>query len=121
MDIANTLKTRLLSDIEWLVSNKELLAKNPEKDFTRNRKFSAFQTVHYLLSHTAESLPKDIESYCDLNDIDDPPTKGAIVQQRSKLRDDVFKILFDRFNSECEDLKTLHGYFIKIVNLSQIP
>ena len=126
MDIANTLKTRLLSDIEWLVINKELLAKNPEKDFTRNRKFSAFQTVHYLLSHTAESLPKDIESYCDLNDIDDPPTKGAIVQQRSKLRDDVFKVLFDRFNSECEDPKTLYGYLIKTfdgtsVNIAKNP
>ena len=112
MDIANTLKTRLLSAIEWLVNNRELLAKNPEKDFTRNRKFNAFTLIHYILSHTAESLPKDIYSYCRLNGIDSPPTKGAVIQQRSKLRDNALKALFDRFNSMCEDAETRYGYRI---------
>lgn len=110
MDIANTLKTRLLSAIEWLTDNREILAKNPDRDFTRNRKLNAFTLIHYILSHTAESLPKDIYSYCKLNGIASPPTKGAVVQQRSKLREGAFKALFDRFNSLCHDSRTLYGY-----------
>lgn len=112
MDIPNLIKSYLLSAIEWLVSNRELLAKNPEKDFTRNRKFNAFTLIHYILSHMAESLPKDIYSYCKLNGIEPPPTKSAVIQQRSKLRDDALKVLFDRFNSMCEDNATLYGYHI---------
>ena len=112
MDIPNTIKSLLLSAIEWLVNNRELLAKNPDKDFTRIRKFGAFNLIHYILTQTAESLPKDLYTYCRLNGILSRPTKAAVIQQRRRFKDNAFKTLFYKFNSLCKDLKTLFGYHV---------
>ena len=53
---AKTVKSRLESIIKDITKNSHLYVKNPEKDFTRNRKLSFEEMFKILLSIGGNSL-----------------------------------------------------------------
>ena len=60
---AKTVKNRLESIIKDITENSHLYVKNPEKDFTRNRKLSFEEMFKILLSIGGNSLKIELMEY----------------------------------------------------------
>ena len=60
---AKTIKSRLESIIKDITENSHLYVKNPEKDFTRNRKLSFEEMFKILLSIGGNSLKIELMEY----------------------------------------------------------
>ena len=103
-----------MNNIRAICSNPYLLAKNPEKDFTRNRKISGSTLIHYLLSQHGNSLNTELRDYFSINE-KDIPTKQALIHQRHKLNEEALPTLFYMFNRDTEqvyDSRTYDGYHL---------
>lgn len=96
----------IISDMENNVGN---YAKNPEKDFTRNRKLGFKTLVEFMLSISGGSINKEI--YKHFKTPDNIMTASAFVQQRDKLSDNAFSDLFYTFNNKSKDSKLLNGKY----------
>lgn len=116
MQDANIIKQNLENLINEMSTHPELWAKNPGKDFTRNRKLGFSNLIHVLLGMRGNSINKELYDYFK----DDLMTSSAFVQQRSKLKLDTLKYLFDEFNKISEDDKTYNGYYLYAVDGSDI-
>lgn len=111
---------RLLDDIiSDIASQKEAYIKNPGVDFTRDRKLTFEQVIKIVLSLKGNTLNKELYDFfgrCP----DDIATSSAFVQQRDKLKEDVFEEIFHRFNDSMEDFKNYKGYKLYAVDGSDI-
>lgn len=92
------LKETLLSTIEELMANPNLYARNPGRDFTRNRKLSFSQFLQLLLTLEGNSLKEELYLYFGRNT--DTPSKAAFYKQRQKLSKDALANLLFAFNSK---------------------
>lgn len=101
-------KNILDSVINDMSQHTELYAKNPEKDFTRNRKLDFATLTRFILSMQGGSLNREMYKYFQSDDI---ASVSAFVQQRDKLSPNAFKVLFDRFNAVCNDNKLLNNKY----------
>lgn len=77
------------------------------KYFTRNRKLPLPTLLHFLLNMEGNSLNAEI--FNNFPNIDERMTASAFIQQRAKLKPEVFKVLLHEFNSTMTDIKTLKG------------
>jgi len=100
------IKDLLLESIHSLEDNRELFLKNPLKDFTRNRKISFEQTLLFPIIATNGTLSTEILNFFPESSM---PTVSAMIQQRNKLREDVFKSLFYDFTSKLPKDKKYHN------------
>ena len=96
----------IISDMENNVGN---YAKNPDKDFTRNRKLGFKTLIEFMLSISGGSINKEI--YKHFKTPDNIMTASAFVQQRDKLSDNAFSDLFYTFNNKSKDSKLLNGKY----------
>ena len=95
-----------ISDISWLYS------KDPESDFTRERKLPMDSVLRLLLKFSGKSLQGEISAYYS------PPrtisrrvpTKSAFTQQRQKLLCEGCYALFRSFTESLPYLKLFDGY-----------
>lgn len=104
--------------ISMVVSAHSLYVKNPNTDFSRNRKLNLSTMIHLILSMQGNSLSKELYDYFKSKTI--TVTPSAFVQQRDKIKPELFKALFDIFNSLCNDNKTYKGYHLYAVDGSDI-
>lgn len=104
--------------LDMIVEDKEKYVKNPQIDFTRNRKLSMESTMREILSMGGASLPKEMLKFSNINQVDITPS--AFIQQRAKIRPSAFKDLFYKFNNLCKDTKTYKGYKLLAVDGSTI-
>ena len=102
------IRDKLNTVISDMSEHTELYAKNPEKDFTRNRKLNFETLTKFILSMQGGSLNREMYKYFQNDDI---ASVSAFVQQRDKLSPDAFKVLFDRFNAVCNDNKLLNNKY----------
>lgn len=102
------IKEQLNNVINKISSQPELCAKDPTKDFTRNRKLPVDKLLHCILGVGGNSLNKELFDFGQIHGID--VTSSAFVQQRAKLKESVFPTIFHQFNQCCCDEKTFHGY-----------
>lgn len=112
--VPSELKHILLNNIRAICDNPYILAKNPNRDFTRNRKISGFTLIHYLLSQHGNSLNTELRDYFSINERD-IPTKQALIHQRHKLNEEALPSLFYMFNKDTEqvyDTRTYEGYHL---------
>lgn len=89
-------KRILMSQIDEVSKNQSQFAVNPDKDFIRNRKLSMKKIITSILGMGSKSLTNeliDLYGY-SLN----VPSKSAFVQQRTKLKPDALKQIFNGFN-----------------------
>ena len=86
MKFYENLKSILLSTIDELASDPTLYARNPGKDFTRNRKLSFKQFIQMLLTLEGECLKEELYLFFGRNE--DTPSKAAFYKQRQKLHKD---------------------------------
>jgi len=118
---AEAVKKLLLDCIAELDSSKWLFLRNPETDFTRDRKFSFETLIKVMLMINGGSLQNELMKYFDF--AEDTPTKSAYCQQRAKVFPDAIRSLFSVFTERLEALDTLklfHGYRILAADGSDV-
>lgn len=105
---SNIIKQRLTAIINTMSESKASYVKNPEKDFTRNRKLPFKTMIQLLLSIGGNSIYKEL---LESNSYDTyTPTTAAFVQQRDKILPFAFEFLFREFTDTLTDTKTYRGY-----------
>ena len=113
------IKNALFTIIRRLCTVPELVAHNPEKDFTRRRKLWPERLVKLLLAMGGGSLNSELLEH--FNYSAGTPSASAFSQQRAKLRPELLERLFRAF--QFKPRKLFHGYRLLAVDGSdvQIP
>ena len=108
------IKQNLIRMIKKMSSNPKDFVQNPEKDFTRNRKLSFESMVSFILAMNGNSLYTELMTYFNY-DVKTAST-SAFIQQRSKIRPDAFKHLFQQFTASYDQYKYFRGYRLLAVD-----
>ena len=103
--------------LDKMSTHPELWAKNPGKDFTRNRKLGFNKLIHLMLGMRGNSISKELYDYFKNEDL---MTSSAFVQQRDKLLPDAFEYLLHKFNEVSEDNLTYDDYYLYAIDGSDI-
>ena len=113
-----TARAALNSAITKLTDCKWLFCRNPEKDFTRERKLPFEKTVSAILSFRGGTLNHDLLDFFGL----DPalPTSPAFIQQRSKILPEAFETLFHLFTDEISQNNTYKGFRLLAIDGSDL-
>ena len=95
-----------VSDVSWMYS------KDPESDFTRERKLPMNSMLHMLLKFSGKSLQSEISAFYSPpgKTYRRIPTKSAFTQQRQKLLWEGCYTLFRTFTDSLPCLKLFKGY-----------
>lgn len=110
----------LLDDvIADITNNKTSFVKNPEKDFTRDRKLPFDKVIKIVLSMKGNTLNKELYDFFGRTP-EEIVTTSAFIQQRDKLADNVFEEIFHRFNQSMTKMKTFNNYRVFAVDGSDI-
>ncbi len=113
------IKNALFTIIRRLCADPELVAHDPERDFTRRRKLWPERLVKFILSMGGGSLNSELLEH--FNYSADTPSASAFSQQRAKLRPELLEQLFRAF--QFKPGRLCHGYRLLAVDGSdvQIP
>ena len=103
-----SIKRALKESLAQIAANPEKYAKNPGKDFTRNRKLPFEVLLKSVLSMTGKSLRGEMMDLFGLKM--DAPTVSAFVQQRNKVNSRAFEDLFRTFTQEIDEKDLFKGY-----------
>jgi hypothetical protein len=106
----NEVKERLDSLIKEMARSPSLFVKEPEKDFTRDRKLPFGTVMELLISIGGNSIYNELleaQGY-DLN----TATTSAFVQQRGKILPFAFQFLLSEFTSFHSPAKKYRGYWL---------
>lgn len=110
-------KKSLISLVHSL--SPEAVAKSPEKDFSRKRKCTLFDTVLLLLTMAGHSLRTELDDFFLLQGRS-TPSKSAFIQQRSKLSSDAIQFVFSSFNRLFPFKKTHRGLHLLAADGSDV-
>lgn len=108
MIFAERVKRELFSLIDEMGSVPWLFARNPDSDFTRERKLGFGALIRFILSMEGGSIKKELLEHFHFSS--DTPSASACIQQRDKLLPESFGFLFREFNSSFPFTKTYGGY-----------
>lgn len=101
MKYSDYLKRMLLSAIDEMADTPDLYARNPGKDFTRNRKMGFKQFLILFLTMEGDCIRKEL--YRFFGRTTNAPSKAAFYKQRQKLQDDALPNLFFAFNAKLKN------------------
>lgn len=115
-----TLKRQLVDIISDMATFKAPFVRNPDKDFTRNRKLTFPDLIKFFLSCGGSNLSKELLEYFSYNK--DAPTSSALLLQRAKLRPFALEYLFHVFTQSSMplNLKTWNNYRLIAVDGSTL-
>lgn len=94
----NILKKLLLSEINFVSQRAEEFAVESGKHFTRKRKLPIDTLIKTIIGMESKSLTNELIDVFDSEP--DMPSASAFVQQRSKIKADAFKSIFNGFTSK---------------------
>lgn len=95
--------------ISGLAENPSLFLKNPDTDFSRNRKINFKTCVGITMNSGGCTMNKELLDFFDF-DVN-APTVSAYTQQRAKVLPEAFEYLFHAFTEENTQAKNLYeGY-----------
>ena len=101
--------TSLENIITELSENPSLFLKNPETDFTRNRKIDFKTLVGITMNSGGATMSKELLDYFDFKA--STPTVSAYTQQRGKVLPDAFEFIFHSFTeTNIPSNNTFNGY-----------
>ena len=113
--IKNTL-SKTISSMENDISS---FVKHPGIDFSRKRCFSFSYLISFLLTLENHSLNRELRRFFSAKHVY-IPTKSALVQQRSKLKEEAFCHLLSAMNQAFPFRKTFKGYHLLACDGSDI-
>lgn len=112
------IKEALNLAVDAVVEHKEKYVRNPNGDFTRNRKISMKEVINLILTMEGGSLNREIYKYGQLTG--KTLSSAGFVQQRNKIMSSAFQAIFQHFNARCADNKTYRGYSLLAVDGSDV-
>ena len=105
------IKSLFTSTVNSVVSVISDYAVNPEKDFTRCKKFPADKLITFLVSEGSSSTKNELLDFFGMDM--EKPTDSAFNQQRAKLKPEAVESVFHQFHESIESLaKTPHYRFL---------
>ncbi len=113
-NIKKTLK-RCINEIS---ARFQMFAKNPGKDFTRERKLPFKQVLKSVLSMTGKSIRGELMDYFNMST--SMPTVSAFIQQRNKMAYRAFETLFHTFTDSIDEQNLYKGYRLLAVDGSDL-
>lgn len=117
-DYPSFIKEKLNEIISKMATEPNHFVKNPDVDFTRNRKLTFKSIMELMLSMGGNSLTSELMEYFQY-DVD-MASSSAFIQQRSKILPYAFEYLFNNFTHSFQDLKTFDGYRLLAVDGSDL-
>lgn len=108
MSYATHVKSVLDGLIDDFSLRKSNYCNNPEKDFTRNRKLDFKSMVKLLISMEGGTINSELLSFSGYDA--DAAMASAFIQQRHKLKEELFADLFYEFNNPFLYANTFMGY-----------
>ncbi len=113
---AESVKQKLNNAISDIVNSDTKAVVCPEKDFTRNRVFTLETMIRIILGMGGQSLNKELYAYFNKNGVVDAKQakKSAFVQQRAKIKPELFHELLMNFNQIAH--KLFKGYDLLAVD-----
>ena len=115
---SKTIKKNLNKCIDDISVHPEVYAKNPSKDFIRNRKLPFEQMIKGILAMSGKSLNSELMDYFDMNI--SMPTVSAFVQQRDKINYCAFENLFHSFTNTINEQNLFKGFRLLAVDGSDL-
>ena len=103
----DTIKKRLMSIIKDMSADPRLFVKNPERDFTRNRKLNFESMMRFLLGKSGGSLQSELMEFSHY--ASDTVTTSAFIQQREKLLPFALEYILHKFTSSFPGDKRYKG------------
>ncbi len=101
MKYSDSVKAILLAAIDELAADPERYAKNPGRDFTRNRKPGFKQLLLMLLTMEGDCIREEIYIY--FGRTTDAPSKAAYYKQLQKIREGALRELLLSFNRKLKN------------------
>lgn len=117
-DYPSFVKGKLFDIINKMAAEPKPFVKNPNADFTRNRKLSFETVMNLMLSMDGNSLTSELMEYFDYNV--EMASSSAFIQQRGKLLTFAFEYLLKEFTHSFQNLKTYEGYRLFAVDGSAL-
>ena len=108
MNFPEHVKNKLLSLIQEMATVPWFFSKNPNVDFSRNRKLDFASIIKFILSMESGSIKKELLEYFHFST--DTPSASAFCQQRAKLSPETFWFLFHQFNTFFPFKNNYKGY-----------
>lgn len=96
------IKSLFSSAVNSVASSIDGYAVNPEKDFTRHKKFPADKLISFLVSEGSSSTRNELLDFFDMDT--DRPSASAFNQQRAKLKPEAMEAVFHNFNASVDSL-----------------
>lgn len=116
---AKSIKKKLDQCIQKLLWNREDYVRDPERDFTRNRKLSLGGLIELLITMGAGSQNKEMLEFFKY-DVS-LPTASALIQQRNKLKPSALQFVLQEFAKSFKKPKKFRGYRLLAVDGSKVP
>ena len=108
LNFSKILKKYLFSLIDEMGKNHTLYTRNPNRDFSRIKKWSFSKTLLCTLSIGAGSLNSELLKFFNF----DPniPTVSSFIQRRAQILPSALEHLFHSFTAFDKGYKTIYGY-----------
>lgn len=92
------IKKLLMTEIKKIADNPQDYCTNPGSDFSRKRKLPMDKVLEGIIGMESGSLTNELIDLFDASS--DVPTSSAFVQQRTKIKPQAFKKIFDGVSSK---------------------
>ena len=95
--------------IDQMATNLSQFTVNPEKDFSRKKKWDFPTLMKFIISMEGQSLKNELHKYFGYTL--ECPSNASLNQRRSQVKSDAFKYLFNSFTSKFSKTpKLFKGY-----------
>lgn len=102
------IKDLFLEAVHSVTSDISQYTIQPEKDFTRNKKFPADKLLSFLVSCGSSSTKIELLDFLGLDA--NAPSASAFNQQRAKLKPEALEAVFHHFNNSIHSREKSSGY-----------
>ena len=108
MSYSAFIKEKLLSLVNEMDQHHWLFTRNPEKDFSRIKKWSFGEIIKFIITMEGKSLKDELLEHFDFST--DTPTNSSFNQRRAQILPEAFEFLFREFTDIISGDKKFHGY-----------
>ena len=109
MQFSEEVKTTLWNLIDDMSFNASEFTVNPNKDFTRKKKWDFATLMKFIISMESQSLKNELHKYFGYNT--ECPSIASFNQRRAQIRVEAFQSLFESFTAEYSNNTSLFkGY-----------
>ena len=108
MSYSAFIKGKLQALIDEMDQYHWLFTRNPEKDFSRIKKWSFGEIMRFLISMEGKSLRDELLEHFSFSA--ETPTNSSFNQRRAQILPEAFEFLFREFTTVTSGEKLFHGY-----------